>query len=221
MNSIKLVEVFTSIDGEGLRAGLPAQFIRLAGCNLRCSYCDTPYGQETADGTDTLIPTILGRLNPQIKNVTLTGGEPLFHRDKVFPLIRDLMLAGYNLSIETNGSIPLYEFIKFAPFASFVMDYKLPSSGMMRSMCTGNFKHLRNTDVIKFVAGCNEDLIEMKRVYMAFQLYDAKPSLYVSPVFGGIELEEIVDFIMANKMYNMRLQVQLHKLVWDPDKRGV
>lgn len=218
----KVVEKFVSINGEGKRAGQLAIFIRFAGCNLDCSYCDTKWA-NLKDVTFELLSVdeIYDYIkSTEIKNVTLTGGEPLFQKN-IKELLEKLCYdKNLNIEIETNGSINLKEFISIENRPSFTMDYKCPSSGMENKMCLENFKYIDKKDTIKFVVGNIKDLNKVKNIIEKYRL-NGKTSIYISPVFGSIELEEIVEFMKINKMNDVNFQMQLHKVIWDPNKRGV
>ncbi len=218
----KVVEKFVSINGEGSRAGQTAVFIRFAGCNLSCSYCDTrwanqkdvPYGLMTSEEILEYIKST------GISNVTLTGGEPLL-QDNIKELLM-LISADSSLSceIETNGAVSLKEFAHIDNRPLFTMDYKLPSSGMEKYMCTENFSLLGRADTVKFVSGSREDLSRAGEIMEKYGLA-GKVNLYLSPVFGQIEPSEIVDFMLENKLNSVNMQLQMHKFIWEPDMRGV
>lgn len=214
-NKFHISEIFDSIEGEGKRTGHMSIFVRLTGCNLRCSYCDTKYAQvmgqeDIVMEEDELIKKI--KSYPW-KNVTLTGGEPLLH--DVSSLVNKLAVFGYDVNIETNGAVPL---LRSRPLNVFyTMDWKCPSSGECEKMLKVNLKRLSRYDVLKFVVGNKEDLEEMKRI-MA-ECY--APMIYVSPVFNEINPIEIVNFIKENKLRRVCMQIQLHKVIWNPDERGV
>ena len=223
---MKVVEIFNSIEGEGIRAGLPATFIRLYGCNLDCSYCDTRYASQKyadQDGNGYTIMSVNEIVNNVdiygCLNVTITGGEPMIHPG-FEELLNRLVDDGYYVNVETNGTVPVPErytrIYKGAPVI-FTMDYKCPSSGMEKAMNMDVIKTLRYRDVLKFVVGCQKDLEAMLEVVEVVET----PQIFVSPVFGQIEPSEIVDFILEHKLYNCRVQLQLHKFIWSPDKRGV
>jgi 7-carboxy-7-deazaguanine synthase len=218
---MRVVEIFQSIDGEALRAGYIANFIRLSHCNLRCVYCDTVHGQNLCDGIEMSVDEVLEKLDKGIKNVTLTGGEPLLHKDNAYELLGALIANNYNVSVETNGSINLKEFIEKFPRVSFVMDYKSPYSGMENQMDMSNFNYLRSTDCVKFVVGSKQDLEVMKKVCETTELSKGNIPVFVSPVFDKIELPNIVDFLKEKKLNNIRMQIQMHKVIWDPNKTGV
>lgn len=211
---MKVVEIFNSIEGEGIRAGFPATFIRLYGCNLRCSYCDTPYGYEGNDYTEMTAEEIVEKVEEfHCSKITLTGGEPLIHLG-VFELLFELTNKGYEVNIETNGSVN----VKPYTFSDIIitMDYKCPSSGQEDKMLLNNIDYLRPTDVIKFVVGTKEDLDVCYKLST-----QTKAQVFISPVFGKITPEEIVNYMLEHHMNNCRVQVQLHKIIWNPNKRGV
>ena len=212
---MKVVEIFKSLDGEGLRAGFPATFIRLEGCNLRCSYCDTRYSYQNAEYTIMTPEEIYTKVYKLGCNrITLTGGEPLIHED-VEQLVDILTQNGFEVNIETNGSINISNYIN-KPNVIITMDYKCPSSGMCDEMLLTNLPILRRGDVLKFVVGSKEDLDACRDLIKRVDC-----QIYISPVFGKIELKEIAEYILEHDMQNCRLQVQLHKIVWDPAQRGV
>lgn len=221
MHRFKVVEIFESINGEGTRAGQPAVFVRFQGCNLSCSYCDTAWA-NTVDAEFTWMTEmeIYDRIKRTgIKNVTLTGGEPLL-REGIGSLLEILTAdEGLSVEIETNGSVFLKDFAKLKKRPIFTMDYKLPGSGMENKMCVDNFSLLAPQDTVKFVAGRN-DLGRIKEIVEKYPLI-GKCHIYISPVFGQIEPAEIVEFLLENRYNDVNLQLQLHKIIWDPDRRGV
>ena len=211
-------EIFTSIDGEGVRAGELATFVRLAGCNMRCSYCDTDYALSIHDGKPMSIEDIKNVcLEAGVHNVTLTGGEPLMQPAAVV-LVAALSEAGFQVNIETNGSIDLGHLMQVLLFTDgFVtMDIKCPSSGMADRNLYDNLYLLRDCDVVKFVVGSKEDLDFMMQHADKFRC-----KWYISPVFGKIEPVDIVNYMLEHKLENARVQLQLHKIIWDPAERGV
>lgn len=203
-------EIFFSIDGEGKRAGSLAAFIRLAGCNLRCSYCDTTYAFD--EGKTMRIEEIAETVKGW-KNVTVTGGEPL--SQDIHGLLQ--RLREHEVNIETNGSVDVTPYHAY-PWVFFTLDYKCPSSGMESSMLEKNFQTLRPQDVLKFVVGDMEDLRTAQRVC---EKYEPRCLVYLSPVFGKIEAKEIAEYMKSARYKNWRLQLQLHKYIWPPDARGV
>ena len=221
---MKVVEIFQSIEGEGIRAGFPAIFIRLFGCNLHCSYCDTRYGCEGEDYTVMSVQDIVSYCKKTFNcsRVTVTGGEPLIHPG-IELLLEKLAFAGYEVNVETNGTkLPIRinrEGSRYFPGSIFyTMDYKCPSSGMSDQMDTQALSMLGPRDVLKFVVGNKEDLDKALEVY---ELLNTSAHVFLSPVFGQIEPKEIVDYLLKHEMDDCRVQVQLHKVIWSPDKRGV
>lgn len=217
---MKVVEIFTSIDGEGIRTGLPVTFVRLFGCNLNCSYCDTPYSHSEEEdkvktmSVDEIVECVLCR---EVRRVTITGGEPLIHPG-IKNLICALVANGCEVNVETNGTMPVPDEFRETKHVFFTMDYKSISSGMNGTMSLGNLNTLRCNDALKFVVGTQEDMDDMLHVIDALE---CNPSIYVSPVFGEIEPAEIVDYMLRHKLYDIKVQVQLHKVIWSPNQRGV
>ena len=208
-------EIFTSIEGEGIRTGFLSTFVRFNGCNLACGYCDTKYAQEPQEPNMSLHDIIEAVSQSGCGRVTLTGGEPLF-RGYMQELIQELSWLGYHVNIETNGSIILPDCVTL-PGVFVTMDWKCPSSGQNGSMKSENLKNLTLVDVLKFVVATEEDLAEFKRIYEQ----NLVCTYVLSPVFGAIEPKALVEFIKENKMNNAMVQVQLHKIIWDPNERGV
>ena len=293
---MRLAESFVSINGEGPRAGELALFLRFVGCNLSCSYCDTRWVNEPGcEYEDKSIEELIDLVaSSGIKNVTLTGGEPMLQQE-LPALARGLLrLHGIRIEIETNGAVSLCEMAgiraKAEPYEdmhgqpneaglsddgssrmdgtglsdevsgqpgeaglsddgktvtrkhenksgnkpenksgnkpvnavrlSFTMDYKLPSSGCESAMLTDNFRYLRQEDTVKFVSGSREDLERAADIISQHNLTE-RCHVYISPVYGSIDPQDIVGFMAERKMNDVRLQLQLHKLIWDPCKRGV
>ena len=219
---LQVVEKFISINGEGRRCGQLATFIRFAGCNLNCGYCDTAWANDRKVAFDPMTAEEVYAYIKQtrVTNVTLTGGEPLLQQD--MGELLELLSQDPELyvEIETNGSVLLSKFSDLENPPSFTMDYKLPSSGMERMMALENFDHLTEKDTVKFVSGSMEDLEKARELINKYKLTE-KTSIFISPVFGDIELESIVDFMKDNQMNGVNMQVQLHKIIWDPNERGV
>ena len=219
MNKMKVVEIFESIDGEGIRTGLPVTFIRLFGCNLRCSYCDTMYALEGKNYTEMAIEDIMNKVKQlNHKAITLTGGEPLIHKD-VSLLIRELTSQNYRVNIETNGAVDISPYVGKRN-TIITLDYKCPSSGMEDKMLLDNLNLVKIKDVVKFVVGSKEDLEKTKKIIWDYEL-QAKTNVFISPIFGEIEPKEIVEFMLANHLDNVKVQLQLHKMIWDPNMKGV
>ncbi len=218
-NKFPIAEIFDSIDGEGKRTGLMATFVRFAGCNLRCSYCDTAYALREEDAAERLTEDeLLARIRAYPwKRVTLTGGEPLLQ--PIASLCAALGKEGYECNIETNGAVPLLE--QRPPHLFYTMDWKCPDSGMEGAMREENFARLAACDVVKFVVGSRRDLCAMERVVRRRLSGPGAPRGYVSPVFGQIEPRALVEFVREKRLADVTVQVQLHKVIWPPDMRGV
>ena len=216
-----IAECFLSVNGEGQRAGELAIFLRFPGCNLACSYCDTAWVNEPDCAAEPMeTEEILSFVkNAGARNVTVTGGEPLL-QPGIAELLRALTKAGFDVEVETNGSVDLAPFQEAAPKARFTMDYKLPGSGMEARMHLPNLALLRREDTLKLVCGSREDLQRVKTLLEAGALENGA-RLYISPVFGQISPEEIVEFMKKEKLAGVRLQLQLHKFIWPPEQRGV
>lgn len=214
---MKVIEIFDSIEGEGKRTGQLTTFIRLAGCNLRCSYCDTTYSYDDEDAAEMTIEEIISKVT--YLSVTVTGGEPLIHKD-IKDLVRALCLNGCQVNIETNGSVYLGSSIFLNPELDIfmTMDYKCPSSGMEKHMELSNLPDLRSIDVLKFVVGSIEDLDRMREVLLTIPI---NAQIYVSAVFGKIELNAIVEYMKAFNLTDIKLQIQMHKIVYPESMRGV
>ena len=219
-----IVEKFLSVDGEGPSSGELATFIRFQGCNLRCSWCDTTYSWDKESTAEVLTAKEIYNYIKEtgVKNVTLTGGEPLI-QENIDELLELLNLDdNLIIHIETNGAVNIEPFKKRHTHNNlhYIVDFKLPSSNMTNKMNLNNLKLVENSDVYKFVVGSNEDL------QMAYELiikYDltSKCLVYLSPVSGNIDMQEIVEFMKDKKLNKVRLQAQLHKIIWDKNARGV
>ena len=216
---MQVIEKFVSINGEGLRQGELAIFIRFANCNLRCSYCDTKYSFDNPIYKEESVDEIIDYVNKQnIKNITITGGEPLLQED-IKELLIKLSEKNYNIEIETNGSINIKALASIKNI-SFTLDYKLPTSLMEKFMDIDNYNYISKKDSIKFVCGSNLDLEKMKEIINKYNLIE-KTNCLVSPVFNSIKLEDIVKFMIDNNLNGLKYCLQIHKFIWDPNKRGV
>lgn len=222
MHTYKIAEMFSSINGEGTHAGQLAFFIRFTGCNLNCSYCDTKWANvPNAEYTEMTGDEILSEVKKSgIKNVTVTGGEPLI-QPNIIPLLEMLCGGGRYVEIETNGSADVSEVLKIKENRpALTMDYKLPSSGMENHMRTENLFALEKKDTVKFVSGSRADLERALEIIREYGLI-GKCAVYISPVFGKLKPAEIVDFMLENKLNGVNVQLQMHKFIWDPNARGV
>lgn len=214
---MNISEIFCSINGESSMSGLRTVFIRTFACPLRCSYCDSLYAVEGDDFKIMSVPDIIAEVKKyDCKRVTLTGGEPMIQAD-AFDLIKELTGEGYSVEIETSGAVdlkPLKDLM--LDHCIVTMDWKCPSSEMRDRMFESNLDVLDYDDVLKFVVGSQEDLDEVGKIKDR-----TNAQIFVSPVFGKIELRDIAERIINEGWNNVRLQLQLHKFCWDPDKRGV
>ncbi|MCQ2350718.1 MAG: putative 7-carboxy-7-deazaguanine synthase QueE [Paludibacteraceae bacterium] len=216
---MKVIEKFISIDGEGPTAGALSVFIRFAGCNLRCAWCDTSYAWEAKEVncTDMSAAEIADYIKSTgMTHVTLTGGEPLLQPGLIGLLSR---LADYQVHIETNGAIPIEQF-RIGSNIHFVVDYKLPDSGMEDRMYTPNLASVRKTDAYKFVIASESDLNRAVEIVGKYNL-DTLTQVYFSTVFGKMEPATVVERMKIEKLCNIKLQLQMHKYIWEPNKRGV
>lgn len=221
MADFNIVEKFVSINGEGTHAGQLAVFIRFKGCNLNCSYCDTQWANSRDVCYDIMseIDIIEYILSTKIKNVTLTGGEPLL-QDNISILLEKLSKLDLYVEIETNGSVSINEFNLLNNSLSFTMDYKLPFSNMSSFMNVDNFSTLTKKDTVKFVCANNDDLQKSLEIINKYDLIN-KCNVYFSPVFNEIEPKQIVQFMIDNNLNGVNLQLQIHKFIWKPNQKGV
>lgn len=217
----RIVERFVSINGEGKKSGQLSVFIRFKGCNLNCSYCDTLWANKENVEYENMTEMEIYRFIKEtgVNNITLTGGEPLI-QDNILGLVKYLLLdQKLQLEIETNGSIDISPFVNLNGL-TLTMDYKLPSSRVESKMDISNLKKIRKEDVIKFVVSCESDLYTMKNIIKEFDLVN-RTNVYVSPTFEEIDPRDIVEFMKYNKLNNTTLNIQLHKIIWDKERRGV
>lgn len=223
MDTLIVNEIFVSIDGEGKTAGMLTTFIRLAGCNLRCSWCDTAYALKPEQGKPMSVDEVADTVTTHA--VTLTGGEPLA-QPAAAELVRVLMERGIAVNVETNGSrdtAPLLTLPHADTHLLITLDWKLPASRMEGQMHRPSFAALREQDVLKFVVASDADL---ERAYAVLDELQPRSLVYFSPVFGAIEPVALVDALRrrheaGHDVSRLRVQLQLHKIIWHPDERGV
>ncbi len=212
--SLVVNEIFFSIQGESSYTGRPCAFLRLAHCNLRCTYCDTEYAFE--EGQPMSTSEIRQRLNSYPTDlVEITGGEPLL-QEGVFPLITELLDDGKTVLIETGGSIDIRE---VDSRAVLIYDIKCPTSGMAKKNRWENLAHLRQQDEVKFVVGSRQDYEWAKAKIDQFCL-DKKHTVLFSPVWDELSPSQLAEWILEDGL-SARLQVQLHKILWGAEARGV
>jgi 7-carboxy-7-deazaguanine synthase len=211
---LKVCEMFSSIQGESSYAGLPCFFIRLSGCNLRCSFCDTAYAFD--EGTDYPIAQIIDKTKKSgINLVEITGGEPLMQGNTLV-LIDQLIRLGFEVLIETNGSISIKDVnIK----AIIIMDIKTPSSGVTEMMNLDNINHLKPVDEVKFVISDRRDFDWSVAFIKKYQLQERCKILF-SCAFGILNPETLTQWILQEKI-NARLNLQIHKYIFRDCDRGV
>jgi len=215
MRQITVCETFTSLLGESTWAGLPAFFIRLTGCNLRCRYCDTTYAYEGGEVWEVESLVQAARKSPS-RLVLVTGGEPLLQKGTRL-LLDELLDAGLEVLLETNGSLPL-EGVDSR--VRRIVDLKCPGSGMSRHNLWSNLEILTPRDEVKFVITDKEDFTWTVEVAGKYQLPDRVPVL-ISPVFGApLALIEVAAWIIGSGL-PLRLNLQLHKYIWGPEAQGV
>lgn len=222
MSKYKVVERFVSINGEARCAGELACFIRFAGCNLNCAYCDTRWANEKDASYELMSEDEIYAYikSEHINNVTLTGGEPLLQQDIEVLLKRLACDEELRIEIETNGSIDVNRYRNIGKNITFTIDYKLPGSKMSEYMCKANYESVTKDDAVKLVVSHYEDLKEAKRIIDEYRLTD-KTVVYLSSSFNDISPKDIVDFMIENNMNKVKLQLQMHKYIWEPEKRGV
>jgi 7-carboxy-7-deazaguanine synthase len=222
-DGLLITEIFHSLQGETSLTGVPFAFIRLTGCNLRCTYCDSSYSFK--GGTRLRLCEVIDRIRPySVRHVLLTGGEPLLQRQTV-ALIHALRTENYEVSIETHGEVSIEA---VAPLARIVMDIKTPSSGMSRGGFRKNLKYLKPTDEVKFVIGTEEDyefaraIVHEKVIPTHEILLSPAIKALGSPgeVSGEMTLPLLAKYILRDRL-PVRLQIQLHKLIWGESVKGV
>ena len=207
-------EIFFSIQGESTHAGRPCAFIRLTGCNLRCDYCDTAYAYD--EGTPQSISDILKKISAfPVRLVEITGGEPLLQPETP-QLIRQLLDAGYEVMLETNGSLDISS---VDPRCIRIVDMKCPSSGESSKNLVSNLSHLTPRDQVKFVIGTPEDYNYAAALLPSIPERVPRHHILFSPVSGKISLALLAEWILRDHL-PVRLHFQLHKLIWPEADRG-
>ncbi len=211
---LKVNEIYYSIQGESSKAGLPCVFVRLTYCNLRCTYCDTEYAFY--DGSDKTIEEIIAEvIKYDCKLVEITGGEPLVQNESL-DLMKRLCDEGFEVMLETGGSLPIKD---IDMRVMIIMDLKCPSSKMIKKNLYENIDHIKPSDEIKFVIGTREDYDWSKEIIIKYSL-TKKCSVLFSVVFGQLEPVQLVNWILEDKI-DVRYQLQMHKIIWHPEKKGV
>ena len=211
--ALKIFEIFYSIQGETSRVGLPTAFIRLTGCPMRCTYCDTEYA--FSGGNNMEIAEILENAHLKtVKYVTVTGGEPLAQKECI-DLLKALCDAGYSVSLETGGAMDIAPVDKRV---SVILDIKTLGSNEAKNMRWDNIAHVKSTDEIKFVI-CNRTDYDWAKAKMTELVLTEKCPILFSPSFHELKAEELASWVLADKL-PVRVQIQLHKILWG-EKQGV
>jgi 7-carboxy-7-deazaguanine synthase len=206
-DTLRITEIFLSIQGESTTVGLPTVFVRTTGCPLRCHYCDTAYA--FTGGERLSLDTILAQVNAYgVGHVTVTGGEPLAQATTLRLLTR-LCDAGYRVSLETSGAIDL---AGVDPRVMQVVDIKTPASGEVARNLWSNLAHLRSGDQLKFVI-CDQDDYLWSRARVAEMTLAAGVEVLFSPSFETLAGRSLAEWILADRL-PVRMQVQLHKVLW-------
>ena len=215
LNVLRINEIFYSIQGEGSRAGERCVFIRLTGCGLRCTYCDTEYAFY--EGEDQLLNAVLTQVRSyDCKLIELTGGEPL-EQEGVYQLMTTLCNDGFEVMIETGGHIDIS---RVDPRVKRIVDLKTPSSGMEKRNLYRNIEYLKQSDEVKFVISSREDYLWSKEQIAFFQLSEKVRTILISPVVDVLPAKDLAEWILRDKL-PVRFQVQLHKIIWPGIERGV
>jgi 7-carboxy-7-deazaguanine synthase len=215
LDVLRINEIFYSIQGEGSRTGEPCVFIRLTGCGLRCTYCDTEYAFY--EGDDRPLENILNEvLSYGCNLVELTGGEPL-EQEAVYPIMSSLCDQGYEVMIETGGHIDIS---RVDHRVKRIVDLKTPSSGMESKNYYQNIEYLTKHDEVKFVIGSREDYIWSKEHIELFNLSAKVGTILMSPIRDMLQSSDLAKWILEDKL-PVRFQVQLHKIIWPGVERGV
>jgi 7-carboxy-7-deazaguanine synthase len=241
VNSLLVHEIYLSIQGESTFAGQPCAFVRLTGCDLRCSYCDTAYAfaggkSMTVDEVVSALEALCdftGEPGNKLPLVELTGGEPLLQKN-IHPLMNRLCDMGLTVLVETSGA---HDINTSDPRVRHIMDWKCPSSGESARMLAENIAYLKPTDEVKFVIGTEQDYDWAKLQLAEHQLAETCPVLFswvepleaqqqdellkpVPPGHTPITRRELVERITRDKL-RVRFQLQMHKFIWPPDEKGV
>ena len=211
---LRVNEIFHSIQGESTFAGRPCVFVRLTGCPLRCTWCDTEYAFYA--GTEQSVDDILAQVRRyDCPLVEVTGGEPLA-QSSTTSLLTSLCDNGFTVLLETSGAL---DTANVDPRVHVILDVKCPQSGMTERMHWPNVERLRRQDEVKFVVQDRPDYEWAKDVVSRYQLMECCPVLF-SPVFGSLDPRLLAEWVLADRL-PIRVQLQMHKFIWAPDMRGV
>jgi len=211
--TLKVYEIFYSLQGETSRIGLPTVFVRLTGCPMRCTYCDTAYA--FSGGSNMEMADILAKVAEfGTKYVTVTGGEPLAQKE-CYVLLQALCDAGYSVSLETGGAMDI---ASVDTRVSIILDIKTPASNEEKNMLWGNLSHIKPKDEIKFVL-CNRADYDWAKVKITELKLTEKCPILFSPSYSELKGDELAAWVLQDKL-PVRMQVQLHKILWG-EKQGV
>ena len=213
MSALKIYEIFHSLQGETSRMGLPTVFIRLTGCPMRCTYCDTAYA--FSGGTNMETADILAKVAQfNTRFVTVTGGEPLAQK-ACYGLLKELCDAGYSVSLETGGAMDI------SPVdarVSIILDIKTPASNELINMRWDNLAHIKPIDELKFVL-CNQADYEWAKALLTTHKLPEKCPVLFSPSYHELKADELASWVLADQL-PVRMQLQMHKILWG-EKAGV
>jgi 7-carboxy-7-deazaguanine synthase len=227
---MQVTEIYKSLQGESTYAGLPCVFVRLTGCNLRCSWCDSEFSFD--GGQKMALEEVLreiARLSPSGGLVEITGGEPMLQEREVIPLMEQLLDADYQVLLETNGERPLAHVPKQVVK---IVDVKCPHSGEANTFAVENLKALQHHDELKFVLTDRADYEFARDFVQTHELAERVNAILFSPAFAKtasgardishclLDPKDLADWILADNV-PARLSLQIHKLIWDPAARGV
>ncbi len=214
--AIEISEIFTSIQGESTFTGCPCTFIRLAGCNLACNYCDTSYARGPGElfNIGSLVARVLELGCPLVE---ITGGEPLIQQET--PLLALALLeSGHTVLVETNGSLNIDRLDRRC---TIIMDIKCPGSGQAEMNDYANFGRLKPHDQVKFVISDRKDFDFASDLLKANRLKVDPGNIIFSPVYGTMDPATLAAWIQEDRLFNVRLQIQLHKLLWPEVDKGI
>jgi 7-carboxy-7-deazaguanine synthase len=212
---LTLNEIFYSVQGESTYAGRPCVFVRLTACDLRCSWCDTPYAFH--EGRKQALEDVLARVETyNCPLVEITGGEPLLQED-VYPLMQALLDRGKTVLLETGGHRPTE---RVPTDVVTILDVKCPGSGEAGRMHWPNLERLRPHDEVKFVLRDRDDYEYARDVITRYDLAARAAAIHLSPVHGVLNPRTLSEWVLADTL-PVRVQLQLHKYIWEPDTRGV
>ncbi len=222
--TLPLVEIFETVEGEGTAAGFPTVFVRLFGCPLRCSWCDTTYSYAPHRAEMTLTINEIAERVAAYKaiRICLTGGEPLMYRERSAVLLNALAALSHivDIHVETSGAIDIAPFLKSVASdkVRYIVDYKLPTSGESGKMHLPNLECLRPQDELKFVIATDQDF---ELACHVLETYRPDGTPLFSPVWGEMEPRELVQRILERGLSRVKLNLQIHKVIWRPEQRGV